>query len=55
MPYRMTKLTRLYLALSAQVELIVYTRNSRLTVMITGARKRKYDHSYRTVTLDHEL
>ena len=51
----MTKLTSLYLALSAQVELIVYARGSRLTVVITGARKRKYDHSYRTVTQDHEL
>ena len=37
------------------MELVVYTRNSRLTVVITGARKRKYDHTYRTVTQDHEL
>ena len=53
---RMTKLTSLYLALSAhwQVLLIVYTRNNRLTVVITSARKQGYDHTYWTVTQDHE-
>jgi hypothetical protein len=51
---RMTKLISLYLALSAQVVLIVYTRSNRLTVAITGARKQKFDHTYRIVTQDHE-
>lgn len=51
----LTKLISIYLALSAQVVLIVYTRDNRLTVLITGARKRKFDHTYRIGTKDHEL